>query len=75
MMAHAPHSGHSDRLCWFAFPSALTGSRLLRQDPPKRICLRGDNQPYIVSPEERAIADPCYDPKFTKSNSKIWQEA
>jgi hypothetical protein len=35
-------------------------------DPPKRICLRGDNQPYIVSPQERAIADRCYDPKFTK---------
>jgi hypothetical protein len=44
-------------------------------DPPKRICLRGDNQPYIVSPEERAIADRCYDPKLAKSNSKIWQEA
>ena len=43
-------------------------------DPPGRICLRGDNQPRIVTPQEKAIADRCYDRLFTKlSEAEDWR--
>jgi hypothetical protein len=43
-------------------------------DPPGRICLHGDNQPRIVTPQEKAIADRCYDRLFTKlSKAEDWR--
>ena len=44
-------------------------------DPPRRMCLSGSNQPHIVTQQEKAIADRCYDPRFAKSNPARWAEA